>query len=239
MPMNLKPFKVIAIDADDTLWDCQSHFDNAEAAYCQLLADYNDAKHISDALFETEKLNMPSLGFGTKAFTLSLLETAIKVSGGSLSGKVVAEILQLGKALLSFPTTPLPGVEDTLIALNERKGGEDYRLVVFTKGELQDQENKLKRSGLANYFDDVVVVADKTEEEYRHLCVNNEIRPSELLMIGNSFKSDIAPALAIGAYAVHVPFSVAWKMELAETFDHERLTTIENFKDLIVSPNLS
>ena len=123
MPMNLKPFKVIAIDADDTLWDCQSHFDNAEAAYCQLLADYNDAKHISDALFETEKLNMSSLGFGTKAFTLSLLETAIKVSGGSLSGKVVAEILQLGKALLSFPTTPLPGVEDTLIALNERKGG--------------------------------------------------------------------------------------------------------------------
>ena len=111
--MNLKPFKVIAIDADDTLWDCQSHFDNAEAAYCQLLAEYNDARHISDTLFEIEKANMSSLGFGTKAFTLSLLENAIEVSGGSVSGKIVAEILQLGKALLTFPTTPLPGVEDS------------------------------------------------------------------------------------------------------------------------------
>jgi len=107
------------------------------------------------------------------------------------------------------------------------------------RNEAANTLSEVKNAMRINYFDDVVVVADKTEEEYRHLCVNNEIRPSELLMIGNSFKSDIAPALAIGAYAVHVPFSVAWKMELAETFDHERLTTIENFKDLIASPNLS
>ena len=238
MPIQLKQFKVIAIDADDTLWDCQSHFDNAEAVYCQLLAAYAGAKHVSDALFETEKANMDSLGYGTKAFTLSLIENAVKISEGRISGKIIAEILQLGKVLLTFPTTPLPGVEDTLIALNERKTDEGYRLVVFTKGELQDQENKLKRSGLANYFDDIVIVSDKTEEEYRHLCVNNGIHPKELLMIGNSFKSDIAPALSIGAYAIHVPFSVAWKMELAETFDHERLITIENFRDLITFSTL-
>ena len=106
-------------------------------------------------------------------------------------------------------------------------------MIVFTKGELQDQLNKFKRSGLANYFDDYCVVTDKTEFEYRHLCVERGIKPSQLLMIGNSFKSDIAPALAIGAHAVHVPFSVAWKMELSETFDHERLTTIENLNELL------
>ncbi len=100
MPIQLKQFKVIAIDADDTLWDCQSHFDNAEAVYCQLLAAYAGAKHVSDALFETEKANMDSLGYGTKAFTLSLIENAVKISEGRISGKIIAEILQLGKALL-------------------------------------------------------------------------------------------------------------------------------------------
>ena len=232
MPMNLKPFKVIAIDADDTLWDCQSHFDNAEAAYCQLLADYNDAKHISDALFETEKLNMSSLGFGTKAFTLSLLETAIKVSGGCLSGKVVAEILQLGKALLSFPTTPLPGVEDTLIALNERKGGEDYRLVVFTKGELLDQESKFNRSGLCPYFEDIIVVSDKTEEAYHHLCHQFGVKVGQLLMVGNSFRSDIEPVLKLGGWAAHIPFHTVWQHEVVEEYDHPHLLRLKEFVQL-------
>mgnify|MGYP001673694498 CR=1 FL=1 len=227
---------LIAFDADDTLWECQTYFEKVEKEYCRLLSPYAPADEISKALFATETANMPLFGYGSKAFILSLLENAARVSGEQLTAEEVTKIIGLGKSLLRLPGKPIEGVEKTLKVLHESG---KYHLVVFTKGELQDQENKLKRSGLANYFDDVVVVADKTEEEYRHLCVNNEIRPSELLMIGNSFKSDIAPALAIGAYAVHVPFSVAWKMELAETFDHERLTTIENFKDLIASPNLS
>ena len=211
--MTLQHIKLMAFDADDTLWDCQSHFDRVEQSFCQLLAEYGDAHTLSTALFETEKRNMPTLGYGTKAFTLSLIETAIAVSNGRVSARIIEEVMQMGRSLLTFPTTPLPGVEDTLIALNARADR--------------------KRSGLANYFDDCCVVADKTEAEYRHLCVERGIKPSQLLMIGNSFKSDIAPALAIGAHAVHVPFSVAWKMELSETFDHERLTTIENLNELL------
>lgn len=230
--MQLDKFKIIAIDADDTLWDCQSHFDNVENMYCQLLSQYADAETISESLFATEKANMDCLGYGIKAFTMSLIENAIKISEGEVKGNIIEEILQMGKSLLSFPTTPLPEVEDTLITLNERKNDDNYKLVVFTKGELQDQENKIKRSGLANYFDDVIIVSEKTEHEYRHLCVNYNIHPEELLMVGNSFKSDIAPALSIGAYTIHVPFSVAWKMELSETYDHKHLTTIKHFGEI-------
>ena len=221
--------RLIAIDADDTLWDCQSHFELVEKRYRQILSPYGDDSHIHEAFFKTEVRNMEMLGYGVKAFTISMIENAIGISNGQVSADDLGTILQMGKGLLTFDTTPLPGVKPTLQAI--RADGR-WKMVCFTKGELQDQENKLRRSGLAHLFDDTIIVSDKTEQEYHKLCRNAAIRPEELLMVGNSFKSDVIPALNIGASAVHIPFHITWGMEQAQEYEHERLVSIESFDRL-------
>lgn len=218
--------QAIAFDADDTLWDCQSHFVAVERRYQELLSPYADAEHVSGELFRTESSNMELLGYGTKAFTLSLVENAVAVSGGRVSAAVIGEIVALGKSLLRLPATPLPGVRETLAALRGR------RLVLFTKGELLDQENKLRRSGLEGFFSHVEIVSDKTEREYLALCRHISVSPDHLLMVGNSFRSDIAPALAVGAWAAHIPFHVTWQLEITEEFGHERLRRLSRFSEL-------
>lgn len=217
---------VIAFDADDTLWDCQSHFADVERRYCELLAAYGDADSIAGELFRTEARNMALLGYGTKAFTLSLVENAVGVSHGRVTGDEIGRIVDMGKELLALPATPLPGVRETLRAL----GG--IRKVVFTKGELLDQQSKLQRSGLAPLFDHVEIVSDKTGEAYRALCRRLRITPDRLLMVGNSFRSDIAPALAVGAWAAHIPFHVTWQLEVTEEFEHERLVRLKEMSEL-------
>lgn len=217
----------IIFDADDTLWDCQSHFFEVERRYCELLSAYGDAERVAAELFRTEEANMPLLGFGTKAFTLSLVENAVSVSRGRVSASIVGEIVRLGKSLLQLPATPLPGVAATLRALRGR------RLVVFTKGELLDQENKLRRSGLADYFCHVEIVSDKTPRECLALCRKLGVRPSDALMVGNSFRSDIAPALSVGMWAAHVPFHVTWQLELTDEYDHERLVRLDRIDRLV------
>ena len=223
-------FRVIAFDADDTLWDCQSHFEEVENHLYSLIAPYcEDPKH---ELFLTESGNMADLGYGCKAFTISVIETALHIAGNDLSATQLKELLAHSKQLLHLPATPLPGVVSTLETLRSRLEGSS-KMVVFTKGELQDQENKLKRSGLLKYFDDVEITSDKSQREFLDLCEHQQIHPSELLMIGNSLKSDIAPALAIGAWAVHIPFHVTWQLEHAEDIDHERLTKIAHFNEIL------
>ena len=221
----MNKWKVIAFDADDTLWDCQSHFEQVENRLYELIAPYCD--NPAQELFLTESGNMADLGYGCKAFTISIIETALRVGGTHVSTGELSQLLQLSKSLLHLPATPLAGVEDTLARID------GYRKVVFTKGELQDQENKLKRSGLLKYFDDVEITSDKTQREFLALCEHQQIHPSELLMVGNSLKSDIAPALAIGAWAIHIPFHVTWQLEHYEDFDHERLKKIEQFSELL------
>ena len=232
------PYKVIAFDADDTLWDCQSHFEEVEEHLYSLIAPY--CENPKRELFETESGNMADLGYGCKAFTISILETAMRVAGNDLSTSTLAELLRHCKQLLHLPATPLPGVETTLAALKLKMDDgrwkmEDVRckMVVFTKGELQDQENKLKRSGLLQYFDDVEITSDKSEKEFLALCEHQQIAPSELLMIGNSLKSDITPALAIGASAIYIPFHVTWQLEHVEEFEHERMVRIEKFSEIL------
>ena len=220
--------KVIAFDADDTLWDCQSYFEAVENQLYGLIAPYCDSP--AQELFRTESANMADLGYGCKAFTLSVVETALRVGGAHLSTADLTALLEKGKALLHLPATPLPGVTHTLEALRDRG---TWRMVCFTKGELQDQENKLKRSGLLRFFDDVEITSDKSQREFLALCEHQHIHPSELLMVGNSLKSDIAPALAVGAWAVHIPFYVTWQLEHSEDIDHERLVKIERFEQLI------
>jgi putative hydrolase of the HAD superfamily len=223
-------FRVIAFDADDTLWDCQSHFEEVENHLYSLIAPYcEDPKH---ELFLTESGNMADLGYGCKAFTISVIETALHIAGNDLSATQLKELLAHCKQLLHLPATPLPGVVSTLETLRSRLDGSS-KMVVFTKGELQDQENKLKRSGLLKYFDDVEITSDKSQREFLDLCEHQQIHPSELLMIGNSLKSDIAPALAIGAWAIHIPFHVTWQLEHFEDIDHERLIKIEHFSEIL------
>ena len=227
--MNSIKYKVIAFDADDTLWDCQSHFERVEEHLYSLIAPYCENPKLE--LFETESGNMADLGYGCKAFTISILETAMRVAGNDLSISALSGLLKDCKQLLHLPATPLPEVESTLKELRERCRG--VRMVVFTKGELQDQENKLKRSGLLKYFDDVEITSDKTQAEFLALCEHQQIHPSELLMVGNSLKSDIAPALAIGASAIYIPFHVTWQLEHVEDFDHEQMVKIEHFSEIL------
>ena len=222
--------RVLAFDADDTLWDCQSWFDDVERRCCKLLSPWATAREVSEGLFATERKNLSLTGYGTKAFTLSLIENAVQVTHGQLTGDIVGQLIDMGKELLLFPTTPLPEVEATLEQLSQSRC---YQLVVFTKGELLDQENKLKRSGLEQYFSHVETVSNKTEAEYRQLCENLDVAPEQTIMIGNSFRSDIAPALTAGAYAVHIPYHVVWELEKSEEFPHERLQKITHFNEIL------
>lgn len=227
-----KDIRAIAFDADDTLWALQEYFEEVEHEYCELLSEYGKEKEISAALLETESGNMADLGYGCKAFTISLVENAVKVSKGKVSAYVIAQII--GQSLLHLDAKPLEGVEETLALLHEKKKeGRDLKLAVFTKGELQDQENKLWRSGLQRYFDVVRIVSDKKPEAYRRLCRELDVQPSELVMVGNSFKSDIAPALSIGCSAIHIPAQSIWAHEKTEEYEHPKLRRISYFKEIL------
>ena len=225
----MKDISLIAFDADDTLWECQTYFEAVEKEYCEVLKPYASADEVSKALFAVETANMPLLGYGSKAFLLSLLENAIEVSEGKLKAKEVKKIIDLGKGLLELPGRPMDGVEETLKVLHDTG---KYHLVVFTKGELLDQENKFHRSGLSPYFDNIIVVSDKTEKSYHQLCDRYSIDVDQLLMVGNSFRSDIEPVLKLGGWAAHIPFHTVWQHEVIEEYDHPHLLKLEFFTQL-------
>lgn len=223
----MRDIKVIAFDADDTLWDNESFFQEIERYYTELLSKYGDAEKISAELFRTEMDNLEHYGYGVKGFTLSMLETALRISKREVPADILEMIILWGKLLLDMPIEVLPDVVETLKALKER---DRYRLVVATKGDLLDQQRKLKRSGLSDYFDHVEIMSDKTEKEYIKLMKTLQVSPKEFLMVGNSLKSDIQPVLATGGYAVHVPFEVMWQHEVAESFEHPRLMQVKSLK---------
>lgn len=222
--------KVIAFDADDTLWINEPYFQEVEKRYTQLLKSYGNSEEISAALFKIEMKNLKTLGYGAKAFTISMIETALEVSNQKIAADDIRQIVDLGKSLLEIPIELLPKVKETLEVLKE-KG--KYKLVVATKGDLLDQENKLERSGLAPYFDHIEVMSDKTEKEYLRLLNILQIKPSEFLMIGNSLKSDIQPVLALGGYGVHIPFEVMWQHEVVDAFTHKNLKQVKGFHELL------
>ena len=237
----MRGIKVIAFDADDTLWDCQGYFENVEEHLYSLIRPF--CENPKQELFNTESANMEDLGYGCKAFTISIIETALRIGGNDITSTELSDLLKDCKRLLHLPATPLPEVESTLQTLRDSIDTSNLsplthhlsplKMVVFTKGELQDQENKLKRSGLLKYFDDVEITSDKSQKEFLALCEHQDIHPSELLMIGNSLKSDIAPALAIGAWAIHIPFHITWQLEHFDDIDHERLIKIQHFSEIL------
>ena len=225
----MKDIKVIAIDADDTLWDNQSYHDRAGDFFADTLKEYGTADRLQDRLFETEIANMPLLGYGAKSVCISMMESAMEISGGKVSVAQLGDILKAAKSLLEIPATPLPGVRETLEKL---KDSGRYRLVLFTKGDLLDQQNKIMRSGLAEFFDRTVIVSDKDRDEYLDLCDSEDIVPEQLMMIGNSFKSDIRPVVELGGSGIHIPFHTMWKHEEADEFESPDIVRLERFSDI-------
>lgn len=225
----IEKLKAIAFDADDTLWDNEPFFQQVERDMCAVLSAYADADTVSRNLFETEMANMADYGYGAVAFTLSLVENACKVSQGKVKPDEILQIINLGKSLMHLEATPLEGVTETLKVL---KASGKYHLVLFTKGELLTQEHKLQRSGLEPFFDKIVIVSDKKKPQYQQLCKDLDIQPAELMMVGNSLKSDIQPALEIGAWATYIPYEVMWQHEVIGHFEHERMFKIGRFEEL-------
>lgn len=224
-----KDIKVVAFDADDTLWDNQTQFDEVENLYCKILRAYGDEEFIKQSLLSVEMDNMPEMGYGTKAFILSLIQNALKVSQNTIPAPLVHKILRSGMNLLLNPATPLPGVTETLTRL---KSSGKFTLVCFTKGELIVQENKFNRSGLAPLFDHLEIVSDKSTSAYTTLCEKMNARPHEFVMVGNSFKSDIHPAIEIGAYGIYIPANRMWQMEQAPTYSHNNIIQVKTFADI-------
>ena len=225
----MKEIKIIAFDADDTLWSNEPFFQDIEREYTGLLSSYGEPKEISAELFHTEMDNLERYGYGAKGFTLSMIETALRISKQKVPSETIEKVLLLGKSLLDMPIKLLPEVEETLEILKQSKR---YQLVVATKGDLLDQQRKLQRSGLSPYFDHVEIMSDKTEKEYAKLIENLRITPNQFLMVGNSLKSDIQPVLALGGYAMHIPFEIMWQHEVVEHFEHPRLYQLKKLGEL-------
>ena len=209
MDLNFENITTIAFDADDTLWVNETYFRNAEAEFASLLDGFETRNTIDQELFKTEMANLELYGYGIKGFMLSMIESALQLSNNRVSQATISRILELGKEMIAHRLELLDGVTEVLEKLHGH-----YRLLVLTKGDLLDQERKLEKSGLIDYFHHVEVLSDKKESNYSNLLEHLNIDVSEFLMIGNSLKSDVLPILNIGAKAVHVPFHTTWVHEM-------------------------
>jgi len=221
--------KVIAFDADDTLWENEPYFLETEKKLCALLEDFLPQHTTSQELFKTEIANLSLYGYGIKGFIISMIETAIRVSDKTINNEVIEKIIQYGKELLAKPIELLDGVEEVLQTLKGK-----YRLVVATKGDLLDQERKLKKSQLEHYFHHVEVMSEKGEPDYIKLIKHLDIKPEEFLMLGNSLKSDIMPVLAIGGHGIHIPYHTTWAHEHVEySIEHPNFKQVVRIKEIL------
>jgi putative hydrolase of the HAD superfamily len=211
MPDKSAKLTAIGFDADDTLWQNEQFYRLTEKRFTSLLADYAQEADLSYRLLEAEKRNLKAYGFGIKGFTLSMIETAIEVTEGRVPADVIREIVDAGRDLLSHPIEPLPHARATL----ERLSG-DYRLILVTKGDPFDQERKLAQSGLGELFAGVEIVSDKSAAVYERVFTRHGDGPERAVMVGNSLKSDVIPALQAGCWAVYVPHSLTWALEQDE-----------------------
>lgn len=222
--------KVIAFDADDTLWVNETYFRDAEKKFAKILSKYETENRIVQELFKIEMKNLELYGYGIKGFMLSMIECALKLSNYSISQHELDKILIIGKEMLNKPIELLDGVEEVLGKLHDK-----YKLIVATKGDLLDQERKLEKSGLLKYFHHIEVMSEKKEGDYRKLIKHLDINTNEFLMVGNSLKSDVLPLIKIGASAIHIPFHITWSHEevsLEET-KNSNFHTLSQLKDIM------
>ncbi len=221
--------KVVAFDADDTLWVNEPFFRAAEDKFCAMLEDFLPYHTVSRELLTTEIANIKRYGYGIKSFMLSMIETAIRVTNKTIKAAEIERIIAIGDEMLNQPLEIIDGVEEVLKALQGK-----YRLVVATKGDLLDQEKKLKRSGLADYFHHTEIVSEKDEAEYRRIIKHLDVEPHEFVMIGNSLKSDILPVLNIGGYGIHIPFHITWELEkVHQSIEHQNFKSVEKVQQVL------
>jgi putative hydrolase of the HAD superfamily len=201
---------VVAFDGDDTLWHSESHFVDAHQRFCELVAPYvDDPALIDDRVIATERNNLALYGYGSKAFTLSLIETAISLTEGRITSREISTILDLGKRLLDHPIELLEGVAEVV----DEVAATGRRLLVVTKGDLFHQEAKVAGSGLADRFDRVEIVSEKDVPTYRRVMAAAGVAPARFFMIGNSVKSDVLPVVELGGHAAHLPYTYTWEFE--------------------------
>jgi len=221
--------KVIAFDADDTLWINEPYFYETERHFCRLLEDYLPHHTVSRELLQVEIQNLSLYGYGIKSFMLSMIETALKVSNKTITVDAIEKIIEIGRELLAKPIELIDGVEEVLVQLKKK-----HRLVVATKGDLLDQERKLKNSGIGHYFHHIEIMSDKQEKDYLKLIRHLDIKPEEFLMVGNSLKSDVLPVLAIGGKGYHVPYHTTWAHEQIEhTIEHPDFKQLSSIKEIL------
>ncbi|WP_292945993.1 HAD family hydrolase [Olleya sp. UBA1516] len=229
MEIDYSQIKVIGFDADDTLWINETYFRDAELEFAKLLSPFETANKIDQELFKMEMKNLPVYGYGVKGFVLSMVEMALELSNNTVSNQTISSILDIGKTMINKEVELLEGVEQVLQQLSKK-----YKLIVATKGDLLDQERKLEKSGLLDYFHHIEVLSDKKEANYSKLLNHLDIKPSEFLMIGNSLKSDILPLINIKASAIHVPFHTTWLHEQVDVNVNQskQYKTIKSLLDL-------
>ncbi len=219
----------IGFDADDTLWQNEEFFRLTEERFASLLAEYAEADHLADRLLQAERRNLGKYGFGIKGFVLSMIETAIEVTDQTVPASVIAEIIAAGQEMLEHPIHLLPHVEETVEALAGR-----FQLVMITKGDLLDQERKLAQSGLGEMFDAVEIVSDKVPQTYIRAFMRHGDGPERAVMVGNSMKSDVVPAIEAGGWGVHVPAAYEWEIERAEApVGHPRFRVLPDLGGLV------
>ncbi len=220
----------IGFDADDTLWVNEKYYHEVENNVEKLLKPWFHVGEIKSEMFKTEMSNLELFGYGAKGFTLSLVETALRITDNQISGEVVGKIIDLGKELIKRSVTLLDGVEETLSTLD----GEGHKLIFITKGDLLDQKRKLKKSGLEQYFDHVEVMSGKKESDYAEFFRKLGINLKSFLMVGDSLKSDILPVINLGGWAVHVPGGSTWEHEqVEEDISHDRFIAAENIREVV------
>jgi putative hydrolase of the HAD superfamily len=198
----------VAFDADDTLWHNEPIFSLTQERVAALLADWAPPEVLGDRLSQVERRNLRLFGYGAKGFTLSLIETALEISGGEVPGHVLQEILDAGKSMLEHPVELLPGAAETVELLAEH-----HPLMIITKGDLFHQESKIARSGLADRFAAIEIVSEKDTETYRRILDRWSVDPERFVMVGNSVKSDVLPVVALGGNAIHVPYETTWELD--------------------------
>ena len=216
-------FDVIAFDADDTLWHNESIFTMTQQKFREMLSSYGP-EVVDQTLSSTQLKNLKHFGYGIKGFILSMIETSIELTGGNVSAKEINQVLDFGREMLTAPIELLPHAQVVVEELSKK-----FNLLLITKGDLIDQETKIARSGLAEYFASVEIVSEKNTETYSKILTQHKIDVSRFMMIGNSMRSDIVPIVQLGGHAVHIPYSTTWVHEQEHPFvDIDRYSVLKH-----------
>ena len=222
------PITTIGLDADDTLWHNETIFRFSQKRFAELLADHAEEPVMMERLATVERRNLRLYGYGIKGFTLSMIETAMELCDGEAPPHIIREILAAGREMLAHPVETLPGVDETVARL-----AQNYRLVLVTKGDLLDQERKLAASGLGEMFNAVEIVSEKDRNTYERVFARHGTGADEAMMVGNSMKSDVVPAIEAGAWGVHIPYHITWAHELADAPEgHPRYYSLSRIDEL-------